>query len=88
MSIKIESVATKPTTREDAERPVIQWLNSLSQETASDLLFWVESVRGPAVVDTSRATADVSGMVKLNNSIPGGQGADWSEWVNCRVLPK
>lgn len=72
----------------DSDRPVIDWINSLSPATASALLAWVESVRGPVSVDMSRASADVSNMVKLNATIPGGSGEDWTEWVTCRLLPK
>lgn len=72
----------------EQERPTIEWINSLSPDVANDLLDWIETVRGPVVAGSSRASSDVSCMVKLNDTVPGSSGADWSNWVTCRILPR
>ncbi len=72
----------------EQERPVVDWINSLHPSTAAAMLSWVEMVKGPIVIDTSRSTADVTSMVRLNDGIPGPDGLGWSAWVTCRVLPK
>lgn len=67
----------------------IQFLNSLNQQTAIKLLAWVETIRGPVNIDVSKIKpGDVSTMVRLNQSIPGGDGQRWQKWATCRKLPK
>ena len=76
---------------ESTEDPVtegtraVTWLNSLSQGSASKLLNWIESIKGPV---EKRASVDVSDMVKLNASVPGPEGEGWMQWITCRILPK